>query len=114
MPDLLSELNPIQQQAAKATEGPMLILAGAGSGKTRVLTYKVAYLIAEKKVPAENILIVTFTNKAAGEMRDRILKLMSGTIGGIPLMGTFHSICAKILRKDGYLLGLKRSFTIYD
>jgi DNA helicase-2/ATP-dependent DNA helicase PcrA len=66
MPDFLSELNPIQQQAAKNTEGPELILAGAGSGKTRVLTYRVAYIISEKKVPADQILVVTFTNKAAG------------------------------------------------
>lgn len=113
MPNFLKELNPIQQQAAQNTEGPELILAGAGSGKTRVLTYRVAYLISEKKVPADNILVVTFTNKAAGEMKERILKLIGKTTIQ-PLMGTFHSICSKILRKEGYLLGLKPGFSIYD
>jgi DNA helicase-2/ATP-dependent DNA helicase PcrA len=113
MPDFLSELNPIQQGAAKNTEGPELILAGAGSGKTRVLTYRVAYIISEKKVPADQILVVTFTNKAAGEMKERILKLI-GKTSIQPLMGTFHSICAKILRREGYLLGLKPGFSIYD
>lgn len=110
---LLEDLNPIQQTAVKATDGPVLVLAGAGSGKTRVLTYRVAYLIAEKKVPAESILVWTFTNKAAGEMKDRIFHLV-GKTHGQPLMGTFHSICAKILRKEGYLLGLKPGFSIYD
>src|SRR5579884_1954180 len=110
---LLEDLNPIQREAAKATEGPVLVLAGAGSGKTRVLTYRVAYLIAEKKVQADNILVVTFTNKAAGEMKERILSLI-GQTSIQPLMGTFHSICAKILRHDGYLLGLKPGFSIYD
>jgi DNA helicase-2/ATP-dependent DNA helicase PcrA len=113
MPDFLKELNPIQQEAARTTEGPELILAGAGSGKTRVLTYRVAYLISEKKVSADSILVVTFTNKAAGEMKERILKLI-GKSSVQPLMGTFHSICAKILRREGYLLGLKPGFSIYD
>ncbi len=110
---LLDELNPIQQEAVKATEGPLLVLAGAGSGKTRVLTYKVAYLISEKKIPAENILVVTFTNKAAGEMKERILNLIGHTTIQ-PLMGTFHSICSKILRKEGYQLGYPPGFSIYD
>ncbi|MBI2019795.1 UvrD-helicase domain-containing protein [Candidatus Daviesbacteria bacterium] len=118
MPDLLDDLNPIQQQAAKATEGPVLILAGAGSGKTRVLTYRVAYLIREKKVPPESILMVTFTNKAAGEMRDRILKLLNYPLNPtpytLPIMGTFHSFCAKILRREGKVLGLPPGFAIYD
>ena len=100
------------------TEGPVLILAGAGSGKTRVLTYRVAYLIQEKKVPPESILMVTFTNKAAGEMRDRILKLLNYTLNPIPytlpIMGTFHSFCAKILRREGKVLGLPPGFAIYD
>jgi DNA helicase II / ATP-dependent DNA helicase PcrA len=110
---LLEELNPIQQEAVKAADGPILILAGAGSGKTRVLTYRVAHLIADKKVTPENILTVTFTNKAAGEMKERILKLI-GYSTSQPLMGTFHSICSKILRRDGFHLGLKRGFSIYD
>ncbi|KKQ16237.1 MAG: ATP-dependent DNA helicase Rep, partial [Candidatus Daviesbacteria bacterium GW2011_GWA1_36_8] len=115
---LLEDLNPIQQEAVKATDGPTLVLAGAGSGKTRVLTYKVAYLIGEKKIQPERILIVTFTNKAAGEMRDRILKLLNSELithnSALPLMGTFHSICARILRKEGFALGLKPGFSIYD
>lgn len=115
--NLLSELNPIQQKAVAQTEGPALVLAGAGSGKTRVLTYKVAYLIAEKKVAGENILVVTFTNKAAGEMKERILHLLHDTPQAkthTPVMGTFHSICAKLLRKEGFLIGLKPGFSIYD
>ena len=76
MPHLLDDLNPEQQKAVQATEGPVLILAGAGSGKTRVLTYRVAYLISEKKIPPENILVLTFTNRAAGEMMTSIRKLL--------------------------------------
>lgn len=117
MPDLLSELNPEQQAACKATDGPVLILAGAGSGKTRVLTYRVAYLIAEKKISPENILVLTFTNKAAGEMVARIRKLLSTNPQpptSIPTMGTFHSFCAKVLRRDGAVLGLPPGFAIYD
>lgn len=119
MPTLLDDLNPIQSQATLNTEGPTLILAGAGSGKTRVLTYKIAYLISEKKVAPENILAVTFTNKAAGEMKDRIKKLLftnsqPKTHNSEPIMGTFHSICARLLRRDGKLIGLSPSFTIYD
>lgn len=115
--DLLSDLNPIQQQAVKNTEGPTLILAGAGSGKTRVLTYRVAYLIAEKKVPPENILVVTFTNKASDEMKTRIRQLLQNEqrqTTNEPLMGTFHSICSKILRRDGRHIGLPINFLIYD
>ena len=113
MPALLDDLNPEQQQAVKATEGPVLILAGAGSGKTRVLTYKVVYLISEKKLPPENILVLTFTNRAAGEMIERIKKLI-GNLPTQPVMGTFHSFCAKILRKDGGVIGLSPYFAIYD
>src|SRR5690242_14971944 len=113
MPTLLDDLNPIQQQAVKATDGPILILAGAGSGKTRVLTYKVAYLISEKGIPPESILTLTFTNKAAGEMVERIKKLV-GNLPTQPVMGTFHSFCAKILRKEGKVLGLPPGFAIYD
>ncbi|MBU1031402.1 UvrD-helicase domain-containing protein [Patescibacteria group bacterium] len=117
MPSLLDDLNPTQQLAVKATEGPCLILAGAGSGKTRVLTYRVAYLISEKKIPPENILCLTFTNKAAGEMTERIKKLLRTTnyeLQTTPVMGTFHSFCAKILRRDGKVLGLPPHFAIYD
>lgn len=113
MSALLAGLNPIQQAAVKHTDGPNLILAGAGSGKTRVLTYKVAYLIAEKNIQPENILMVTFTNKAAGEMKERILQLIESAASQ-PVMGTFHSICARLLRRDGYQIGLKPGFTIYD
>ncbi|TSC87545.1 MAG: DNA helicase II / ATP-dependent DNA helicase PcrA [Microgenomates group bacterium Gr01-1014_7] len=113
MPALLDDLNPQQQEAVTATEGPVLILAGAGSGKTRVLTYRVAYLIAEKKIPPENILCLTFTNKASMEMIQRIKKLV-GSLSTQPMMGTFHSFCAKILRKDGGVIGLSPYFTIYD
>ena len=114
---LLNELNRDQQQAVIATDGPVLILAGAGSGKTRVLTYKVAYLIFEKHIDPTRILMVTFTNKAAGEMRDRIKKLLTENgqlITDLPLMGTFHAICAKILRRDGKHIGIPINFTIYD
>ncbi len=113
MPTLSDDLNPVQQQAVKATEGPVLILAGAGSGKTRTLTYRVAYLISEKKIPPENILTLTFTNKAAGEMIERIKKL-AGHLSAQPIMGTFHSFCAKILRREGKVLGLPPGFAIYD
>lgn len=112
---LLENLNPVQKQAVTATEGPCLILAGAGSGKTKVLTHRVAYLIQEKGVPPESILCITFTNKAAHEMRERIRKLIRNEQPtNEPLMGTFHSFCAKILRKEGKALGLPPSFLIYD
>lgn len=117
MPNLLDDLNPKQQEAVKATEGPVLILAGAGSGKTRALTYRVAYLISGKKIPPENILCLTFTNKAAGEMMERIRKLLNHeplTINHEPTMGTFHSFCARILRREGKVLGLPPGFAIYD
>lgn len=113
MPDLISDLNPIQKEAVCATEGPVLILAGAGSGKTKALTHRVAYLISEKYVAPENICVLTFTNKAAGEMMSRIMKLI-GPSKGKPVMGTFHSLCAKILRKEGKHIGLSPSFSIYD
>ncbi len=118
MPTLLDDLNPDQQKAVKATEGPVLILAGAGSGKTRALTYRVAYLIKEKRVSPENILMVTFTNKAAEEMKNRILKLLNYPLNPnpytLPVMGTFHSFCARILRQEGRALGLPVNFAIYD
>src|SRR3989338_8630535 len=103
--NLLKHLNPSQKKAVVHTDGPNLILAGAGSGKTRVLTYKVAYLMMEKEIRPENILMVTFTNKAAGEMKDRISQMLktanlkSRVLQ--PLTCTFHSLCAKILRIEG-------------
>lgn len=108
----LNTLNQAQKKAVLATEGPMIILAGAGSGKTRVLTFKVAYLIEEKKVSPENILMVTFTNKAAQEMKERMDSLLSSSAK--PLITTFHSLCARILRKEGHFVGLTSSFVIYD
>ncbi len=115
--DILSSLNPQQVEAVKTTEGPLLILAGAGSGKTRVITVRIAYLISEKQVESRNILAVTFTNKAAGEMRARVEELLKGqTLRSFPLISTFHSLCVRILRQDIEKLneGYKKTFTIYD
>lgn len=113
MADFLYELNEMQKEAVEHTEGPLLILAGAGSGKTKTLVYRIAYLISDKDVEPERILAVTFTNKAAKEMITRVEKLI-GYKSRRPIMGTFHSICAKILRKEIGVLGYKSSFTIYD
>src|SRR5438046_680183 len=96
---LLKDLNPEQQKAVLATEGPIIILAGAGSGKTRVLTYRVLYLIDEKRIEPESILMITFTNKAANEMKERMAGYHKGPL---PWIATFHSMCAKILRMDGH------------
>lgn len=115
--NLLSSLNQEQMDAVMTTEGPLLVLAGAGSGKTRVITVRVAYLIAEKGIAPHNILAVTFTNKAAGEMRQRIADLLSGVkLNSFPAISTFHSLCVRILRQDIEALneGYNRSFTIYD
>lgn len=144
MTNILAELNPQQQRATTYDDGLLLILAGAGSGKTKALTYRAAYLILEKHIPAENILLLTFTNKAAGEMKERIQKLLTLTTHNsifqprsaqthnlqpttcslytasnavsrrLPLAGTFHSFCAKVLRADGDLLGIPHNFVIYD
>ncbi|WP_462412752.1 DNA helicase PcrA [Neobacillus sp. Marseille-QA0830] len=110
---LLNGLNPEQQNAVKATDGPLLIMAGAGSGKTRVLTHRIGYLIVEKRVNPYNILAITFTNKAAREMRDRIGKMMGGTADDI-WISTFHSMCVRILRRDIDRIGFNRNFTILD
>lgn len=110
---LLNELNEQQKQAVKHTDGPMLILAGAGSGKTRVLTYKTAYLVKNKSVSPDRILMVTFTNKAANEMKERIRKLLDNN-SLLPVTGTYHWLCAKILRKDGKHIGIPTNFVIYD
>ncbi len=120
MTNLLNQLNPKQQEAVVQTEGPVLILAGAGSGKTRTLTHRVAYLIKERGVNPQNILAVTFTNKAAGEMADRIKELLglpkeAGLYSaGLPTMGTFHSICVRILRREIEKIGYSNTFVIYD
>jgi len=111
--DLLSQLNPAQREAVTQVDGPVLVLAGAGSGKTRVLTHRIAYLVGKMGVSPEHVLAVTFTNKAAGEMKNRVLELLDREGVGIQ-MGTFHSICARILRREGHRLGYERSFTIYD
>src|SRR6201988_614012 len=115
--DFLSQLNEQQREAVLSTEGPLLILAGAGSGKTRVIAHRIAYLIDEKKVPYWNILAVTFTNKAADEMRQRVQRLLhTQERGSLPLVSTFHSLCVRILRQDLEKLNDKytRRFTIYD
>ncbi len=113
---ILDVLNPEQQQVVTHERGPLLVLAGAGSGKTKALTHRVAYLMAEKHVSGEHILAVTFTNKAAQEMRSRVEKLLATQTGfvGQPLLGTFHSLCARFLRADIHYLGFKNSFAIYD
>lgn len=110
--DLLNDLNPDQRVAVTHTDGPVLILAGAGSGKTRVLTYRVAYLITDHHVSPHNILMVTFTNKAAAAMKERIRAIIKTK--DLPYAGTFHSLCAKILRIDGKEIGIPPNFVIYD
>jgi DNA helicase-2/ATP-dependent DNA helicase PcrA len=110
-------LNPEQRRAVETTEGPLLIQAGAGSGKTKTLTHRIAYLIATKKATPFNILAVTFTNKAAKEMRARVAKLLgedADNRGFMPYMGTFHGICVRLLRQDGEAVGIPRSFVIFD
>ena len=109
----LDGLNAAQRAAVEYNNGPHLVIAGAGSGKTRVLTYKIAYLL-EHGVHAGNILALTFTNKAAREMKSRIAGLVGEHVARYLWMGTFHSICTRILRQEAELLGYTRDFTIYD
>src|SRR4030042_4847013 len=109
----LNDLNESQRQAVINTDGPALVIAGAGAGKTRVLTYRIAHLL-QKGGPAGKILAPTFTNKAAGEMKERIARIAGAEIARYLWMGTFHSIFARILRIEGDRLGYKSNYTIYD
>ena len=110
---ILENLNPEQREAVQCTEGPLLILAGAGSGKTRVLTHRIAYLIYEKNVYPGNILAITFTNRAAREMQERLEKLLGLNVDRL-WVSTFHSACVRILRREIEALGYTSDFVIYD
>ncbi|MGH9251171.1 MAG: UvrD-helicase domain-containing protein, partial [Acidimicrobiales bacterium] len=112
-PDALTGLNPVQSDAVTHAEGPLLVVAGAGSGKTRVLTHRIAHLIRDRGVSPFAILAITFTNKAAGEMKSRVAALV-GPVAEKMWVSTFHSACVRILRRDADLLGYPRQFTIYD
>ncbi len=107
-------LNPAQRKAVEAPDGPVLIIAGPGSGKTRVLTSRVAYLLAARRVPPYRVMAVTFTNKAAKEMRERLNRVVGAAMADDVAMGTFHSICARLLRRDAPLVGVDRNYAIYD
>ncbi|MEO1398508.1 MAG: ATP-dependent helicase, partial [Pseudomonadota bacterium] len=110
----LDGLNPEQRDAVLTTEGPLLVLAGAGTGKTRVLTTRIAHILATRMAWPSQILAVTFTNKAAREMKNRIGDMVGNTVEGMPWLGTFHSIGVKLLRRHAELVGLKSNFTILD
>jgi DNA helicase-2/ATP-dependent DNA helicase PcrA len=112
--DILADLNPQQRLAVEHGRGPALILAGAGSGKTRVIAYRIAYLIRNSAARPENILAVTFTNKAAKEMRERVQKIVGSARNAEPLIATFHSFCVRLLRREIHHLGYNRDFSIYD
>lgn len=112
--NILEDLNPEQKQAVTFGEGPLLVLAGAGSGKTRVLVHRAAYLIDSKKAKPPEILMVTFTNKAAGEMKERIARILGDKDTQSPVVGTFHSFCARLLRVEGRVSGLDPGYVIYD
>src|SRR5437660_4506627 len=109
----LADLNPAQREAVLTTEGPLLVIAGAGSGKTRVLTYRVAHLINAVGAKPNEILAITFTNKAAGEMRERLQRLLGRSGQGLWIL-TFHAACGRILRREAQRLGYRSNFTIYD
>src|SRR5690349_724394 len=109
----LADLNPAQREAVLTTEGPLLVIAGAGSGKTRVLTHRVAHLLATQGVKPNEILAITFTNKAAGEMKERVERTVGNVARAIWIM-TFHSACGRILRREAERLGYRSNFTIYD
>src|SRR5262245_50757623 len=111
--DLLSSLNPEQRAAVEHTRGPLLILAGAGSGKTRVIAHRIAYLVSEKHAPPDGVLAVTFTNKAAEEMRSRVESLLDTNCRSM-WISTFHALCARLLRREAPNIGLSRDFVIYD
>jgi ATP-dependent DNA helicase UvrD/PcrA len=112
--DLLEALNPVQREAVVHADGPLLVVAGAGSGKTKVITHRIAHLIRSHDVSPFAILAITFTNKAAGEMADRVGALVGERLGGAMWVMTFHSACARILRREGVRLGFTSQFTIYD
>ena len=111
---LLENLNKEQKEAVLSTEGPNLVVAGAGSGKTRVLTTRLAHIINEKKAWPNQILCVTFTNKAAKEMQNRVMSYTKGSSTSVPWLGTFHSISVKFLRRHAEALGYRSNFTILD
>lgn len=112
--EILAPLNPRQREAVEQTDGPVLIVAGPGSGKTRVIAHRIAYLIREMNVRPRRVLAVTFTNKAAREMRERVRLLLGEAVEGDITMGTFHGVCSRILRIDGDAIGVPRTYTIYD
>ncbi|HTM75409.1 MAG TPA: UvrD-helicase domain-containing protein, partial [Pseudolabrys sp.] len=110
----LAGLNPEQREAVETLDGPVLVLAGAGTGKTRVLTTRIAHILATGRARPFDILAVTFTNKAAREMKDRVAVMVGQVVEGMPWLGTFHSIGVKILRRHAELVGLNNNFTILD
>ena len=111
---MLDQLNPRQREAVATTEGPVLIIAGPGSGKTRVITHRIAYLIQEKSVPPWQIFATTFTNRAAREMRERVLRILDYSNHGRLSISTFHSFCASLLRREAEKAGLTSRFPILD
>ena len=110
----LRDLNPQQREAVEQTEGPLLVLAGAGTGKTRVLTTRIAHILALRLAHPGQILAVTFTNRAAREMQERVANMVGQSVEGLRFLGTFHAICAKMLRRHAERIGLQPDFTILD